>query len=139
MKFIEVAKHHLRGGHHGIALKTLVRVADATDDLVEVVFTEPLVALVEVHHGIDEQRHAAHDAIARMRCACLHEARLNEDDLCAEVFCRPKFRHQMVGDDNHAVALLHPDLLSAVFHHTFAVGYKHVREVVPQLKVEECL
>lgn len=36
------------GGHHGIALKTLVRFADATDDLVEVVFAEPPIALTEV-------------------------------------------------------------------------------------------
>ena len=48
MKFIEVAKHHLRGGHHSIALKTLVRFADATDDLVEIVFAEPPIALTEV-------------------------------------------------------------------------------------------
>lgn len=52
---------------------------------------------------------------------------------------RQNLRHQMVGYDNHAVALHHTHLLTTIFHHTFAVSNKRMRETVPQLEVEECL
>ena len=85
-----------------------------------------------MHHGVDEQRHAAHDAVTRVRCASLHEARLDEDNLCVEVLRRLNLRHQMVGYDNHAVALHHTHLLTTIFQHTFAVSNKRMPETVPR-------
>ena len=92
----------------------------AAEHLLEVALAQPLFLLVEMHDGVDVERHAAAGAVVGMRGTDVDEVEVHIDDAHAEVRRRIQARHLPVGHHNHTVALAEMQLAAPVPHLTLA-------------------
>ena len=112
----EVNEEHLKHGNHLVAVKILVRMPHATEHLLEVVFAKLLLLLVEMHDGVDVERHSASCAVVGMCGADVDEVKIHIDDIHTKVHGWLHSCHLPIGYHNHAVALPEVKLAAAVPH-----------------------
>lgn len=88
----------------------------ATEHLIEVAFAKLLFLLVEMHDGVDVERHTASCAVVGMCGADVDEVEIHIDNAHTKVRRRLHSRHLPIGYHNHAVALPEVKLAAAVPH-----------------------
>ena len=130
VEFEEVDKKRLKHGNHLVAVKILVRMPHATEHLLKVALAQPLFLLVEVHDGVDVERHAAAGAVVGMRGADVDEVEVHIDDAHTEIRRRFQARHLPVGHHNHAVALAEMQLTAPVPYLALALRAVGMGDVV---------
>ena len=116
MELEEVDEERLQHSHHLVAVEIAVRMPHAAEHLLEVALAQPLFLLVEVHDGVDVERHAAARAVVGMCGADVDEVEVHIDDAHMEVRRGIQARHLPVGHHNHAVALAKMQLAAPVPH-----------------------